>query len=109
MRHWAERYVGLPYDQYDCAALCVKVMDEVFGREILFPVDRPEGIREVSKKIDHGKHDYGIPTNNPEEGDAILMYSRGRINHIGIICFINDQVWVLHAMRNVGHRVRFNG
>lgn len=105
MRHWAEQYVGLPYADFDCAALCVKVMHEVFDREILFPDERPDSIRAISKTIDHGKADYGVLTDNPVEGDAVLMYGRGRINHIGIVCIINGQMFILHAMRNAGHTV----
>ena len=100
--HWSSKYVGLPYEQADCAELCVKVQKEVFDRDIDLPVDRANGLRGVSRQIDYLKADFAEPIDCPEEGDAVLMVGRGRLNHIGTICFINGQMWILHAMKNTG-------
>lgn len=100
-RHWAESYVGLPYSECDCAQLCVRVQKDEFNRHIGIPADRPTGIRAVSEMIDDLQAEFAAQVSVPEEGDAVLMIGRGRINHIGTICFINGQEHVLHAMRNV--------
>lgn len=105
MRHWAEFYVGLPYVEYDCAQLCAKVQLAQFGKTLSIPTQRPEGIRGVSELISDLRDDFAVKTSYPEEGDAVLMIGRGRINHIGIACFINKQLYVLHAMRNAGMTV----
>lgn len=103
--HWAEQYVGLPYDEYDCADLCVKIQAEQFGKKLAIPATRPKGIRGVSDMIDNLQDDFGTLVSIPEEGDAVLMIGRGRINHIGIACYINKSLFVVHAMRNTGMTV----
>ncbi len=54
----------------------------------------------MSKIISSNLDDYATPTEDPIEGDGVLMIGRGRTNHIGIVCFINKQLYILHAMRN---------
>jgi hypothetical protein len=103
--HWSKRYVGLPYAQADCAHLCVLVQREVFGHQLVLPVDRADGLRGVSQQITDLQGDFAEPVPVPEDGDAVLMVGRGRLNHIGTAAFINNQLWVLHAMKNAGQAV----
>ena len=53
---------------------------------------------------------YGQKTENPQEGDAVLMLCRGRPSHIGVYCIVDGEPSVLHAMENAGmvvlHRIR---
>jgi len=106
--HWAESYVGLPYSQFDCAQLCVKVQLEQFSKKISMPEDRPKGVHGLSYMIGDLQKDIATKTSEPKEGDAALMIGRGRLNHIGIVCFINEQIFILHAMRNAGITVLHN-
>ena len=103
--HWSAQYVGLTYDQADCAQLCVKVQKEVFNKDINLPTDRAGGLRGISQQITDLQADFAEPVPLPEEGDAVLMVGRGRLNHVGVCTFINNQLWVLHAMKNVGQTV----
>lgn len=102
MRHWTELYIGLPYEEYDCASLCVKVCHEQFGKDVYLPTDRANNLKGISKQIDDLHDDFAVITSEPEEGDAVLMIGRGRINHVGIVCYINKQLYILHAMKNAG-------
>jgi len=108
--HWASKYVGTPYSEYDCAELAVHVLHEQFGREINLPTTRGAGVRGISNQISDLQSDFADETSEPAEGDAVLMRSRGRINHIGIYCYANGEPSVLHAMRNTGctclHKLR---
>ena len=101
-RHWAESYVGIPYTECDCAQLCVRIQKDLYDKLIGLPTGRPTGLRAVSDTILELQDDFATQVSVPEEGDAVLMIGRGRLNHIGIVCFINGQEHVLHAMRNVG-------
>lgn len=103
--HWSQQYIGLPYKQIDCAQLCVKVQKEVFNRDIGLPIHRESGLRGISQQISTLQANFAIPIALPQEGDAVLMVGRGRLNHIGTALFINGQLWVLHAMKNVGQSV----
>jgi hypothetical protein len=108
--HWSARYVGLPYAEADCAALAARVQHEVFGRAILLPYQREPGLRGMSAQIERLKADFAKRIEAPIDGDAVLMQSRGRLDHIGIYCIIENEPWVLHSARNAGqavlHRLR---
>lgn len=108
--HWSARYVGMPYQVADCAMLAAHVQREVFGREIRLPTDRAPGLRGMTDQIERLKTDFAACVDAPVEGDAVLMISRGKIEHIGIFCVIDREPWVLHSVRNAGqavlHRLR---
>ncbi len=110
--HWAEVYVGMPYEapENDCAGFVVRVMREVFGREIGLPTAREASLRGQSRQILAYRDVVAEPTENPREGDAVLMYGRGRLCHIGVFCRIAGRPMVLHAMRSARqvtlHRIR---
>lgn len=107
-KHWAVGYVGLPYSEYDCAELCAKVSLEQFNKIINLPTSRPDSFRGLSTLIDDNCDNFADKIIDVKEGDAILMIGRGRLNHIGIACFINKQLHVLHAMSNAGMAVLHN-
>lgn len=102
MKHWSQSYIGLPYSEYDCAQLCIKVQSEQFNRKIDLPNYRPRDLKKISEIISDHKYDFADKIPNPIEGDGVLMIGKGRLNHIGIVCFINNQLYILHAMRNAG-------
>ena len=110
--HWSEPYIGMPYvpGDNDCASFAARVVREVFAREIGLPHERSDGVSGWSRQIECAKNDYGIRVNKPEEGDAVLMIGRGRLNHIGVYCVIGGVGYVLHAMLKHGavalHRIR---
>ncbi|MBI3771474.1 MAG: C40 family peptidase [Gammaproteobacteria bacterium] len=111
MAHWSERYIGEVYIEGtgDCAAFAARVQREVFGRVIALPTARAHGMRGQSAQIELHKANYGDRIDEPQEGDAVLMIGRGRLDHIGVYCVAGEPC-VLHAMRNAGrvvmHRLR---
>lgn len=107
-RHWAESYVGIPYSECDCAQLCVRVQHQRFKKLLDIPLIRPSGLHEISDMISNLQDDFATIVAVPEEGDAVLMIGRGRLNHIGIACYIKNQLYVLHAMRSAGMTVLHN-
>jgi hypothetical protein len=107
--HWAERYVGMPYADANCAELAVMVRRDVFDHDISLPSAVDGGVFALSEQIASHQGDFAERTINPVEGDAVLMRSCGRLNHIGVYCVISGQAWVLHAIKNAGqtalHRI----
>lgn len=107
--HWTERYIGQEYatGTADCARLLARVRHEVFGLPV--PSDI-EVERAASRLGRHGQMSdlveaYGQRTEQPKEGDAVLMICRGRPSHIGAYALVGDEPCVLHAMENAGHVV----
>jgi hypothetical protein len=115
MAHWSDAYVGLPYvdGEFDCAELARTVQLEVFRRAIDLPTERQylglDGVakvRAMNAQLAACRDDYGVQTSTPQEGDAVLIVSRGRLDHIGLYCLINGEAWVLHAASGINQVVR---
>lgn len=112
--HWSVRYIGQPFilGEADCARLLCQVRREVFG----LPVpDEAEVERAASRlgrvaQMSDGVAAFGLPTDEPQEGDTVLMICRGRPSHVGVFCLIGGERCVLHALQNAGmvvlHRLR---
>ena len=114
MAHWSESYIGQPYivNTADCARLLTRVRREVFK----LPVPEETEVERFQSRLGRvGQLTdlvgiYGYPTDQPAEGDAVLMVCAGRLSHIGVFCIVNNEKCVLHAMENAGmvvlHRIR---
>lgn len=102
VKHWAIAYVGKPYAEADCAELAVLVQAEQFNRRLELPTDRCPGPFGLSALIGQHRRDFAERTDFPEDGDAVLMHVRGRLNHVGIYCEIGGTDYVLHALKSAG-------
>ena len=114
MSHWSEKYIGQAYMPHtaDCARLLSRVRKEEFGLPVPtdIEVDRAQSrLGRIGQMKDLVK-EFGNKTENPQEGDAVLMLCRGRPSHIGVYCVVDGEPAVLHAMENAGmvvlHRIR---
>jgi hypothetical protein len=114
--HWSEKYIGKPYCDANCAELAAIVLRNEFDHHLELPGVDSDNVFALSEQISNHRGDYAERTVNPQEGDAVLMRSMGRLNHVGVYCVIDGHAWVLHAVRNAGqtclHRLpdlaRFN-
>lgn len=108
MKHWSDKYLGLPYVEgsFDCADLARLVQKEVFGRDVAIPGSRDYFGKRGSEKLqamqgqiasELEKGDVAVPVAEPQEGDAVLIFARGYLEHIGVYCTLNGEPYVLHA------------
>lgn len=110
--HWAAKYIGMRYieGENDCASFAERVQHEIFHRAVRLPQHRAQGVRGWSQQIETQKDAVATRTEDPQEGDAVLMIGRGRLDHIGVYTLVNGTPYVLHAMKNAGqvclHRLR---
>ena len=110
--HWSARYVGRRYVEgaFDCGELARLVNREVFNREIRLPAARDhhqvEGtlakFHAMAGQIEAAKDDVARRVDAPQDGDGVLLVSRGYRQHIGLHCFIHGERWVLHASDGSG-------
>jgi len=88
----------------DCAKLVSQVRREVFDLPVPSEVEvqrhssRLGRVGQMSDLIDI----YGEPTDDPKEGDVVLMICAGRPSHVGVFCLVNGQKCVLHSMESAG-------
>lgn len=106
--HWSDKYVGEPYisTANDCAALAVRVNKDQFNKLPELPTVHAETIREQTKQIISLKNDLAVKINEPFDGCPVLFIGRGRLCHIGVMCWIAHDWWVLHADQTAGFVVR---
>lgn len=97
--HWSDKYIGEPYipEVADCAVLAVRVAKEVLGRDISIPVPHAATIRAQAAQIDELKDDYARHIETPKDGQPVLLIGRGRNCHIGVMCWLANEWFVLHA------------
>lgn len=108
--HWSDQYIGRPYikGDADCARLLCQVRREVFHGAVPSDVEAERKASRLGRaaQMEDGVREYGIRTDAPVEGDAVLMFSLGRPSHIGAFCLVDGEPSVLHAMENAGMVVR---
>lgn len=109
---WTNDWVGVPYsevgrgpDSYDCLGLYLKLNEVRQG--VIIPDPRctiPSAIRDDVYGKSLGEYS---EVSHPEEGDAILIRSRGHPLHVGY--YINPQ-YMIHCESGIGTTVdRWNG
>lgn len=106
--HWSDAWMDRPYEPgvFDCAELAVEVAREQFGKNVEILTERAASALGRTRQVQEGAQELADRVESPEEGDAVLMISRGRPSHVGVYCLIDGEPWVLHAMKNAGRVVR---
>ena len=106
--HWSDKYVGEPYlpSVGDCAALATKISKDEFGKEIGLPLNHAETTKAQTKQILDLKNDFAERIDDPLDGCPVLFVTQGGVCHIGVMCSIKSEWWVLHADRSAGFVVR---
>ena len=106
--HWSDKYVGEPYAPSvgDCAALASKISKIEFGKDIGLPTQHAESTKEQTRQILELKNDYATRIDKPFDGCPVLFITQGGVCHIGVMCWIGREWWVVHADRSAGFVVR---
>ena len=110
MAHWSDNYIGQPYEinTADCARLLSKVRKIEFNLPVPADIELERANSRLGRVSQIGDlvSEYGVKTESPKEGDAVLMLHRGRPSHIGVYCIVDGEECVLHAMESVKMVVR---
>ena len=108
--HWALAYLGREAACADgaCADFVRDVMAERFGRRVALPAPGTS-LRARDAQIAAAARALAEPTDDPREGDVVVMRSRGRRralgHHVGVWCLIGARPHVLHAVKGQGVRL----
>lgn len=106
--HWSDKYVGIPYvaETGDCAALAARVAMAEFGICPDIPTSHAITLREQSAQILKHRDALADYIEQPFDGCPVLFVGRGRLCHIGVMCWIAHEWWVLHADQTAGSVIR---
>ena len=102
--HWSDRYLNQPYirETGDCAVLAERVAREVLRKIVGLPAGHATDFRDQAKQIAELKDDYAERIDAPADGSPVLLIGRGQECHIGVMCWIAHEWWVLHANQDFG-------
>ncbi|MGR2664265.1 hypothetical protein ACUXVY_21980 [Chromobacterium haemolyticum] len=106
--HWSDRYVGQDYvaDTADCAVLAGTVAREVLGLDVRLPGERRPGPFGRNALIQQHQDAFARRVDAPADAQPVLLIARGRAQHIGVMCHLAGEWWVLHADEAAGFVVR---
>ncbi len=93
-------------DTGDCAALAERVARDVFGKTVGLPTSHAATYRDQAKQILELRDSYATRIAKPVDGCLALFIGRGRLCHIGVMCWISGQWYVLHADQSAGFVLR---
>lgn len=106
----AQSYVGTPYrvGEFDCADLAVQVQQQVFGRSIALPQNRPRpgGLMTQAQEIRRWRDDLADKVPLAVTGCGVLLSDRAAngqmLWHIGTVFVQAEVAWVLHNSAKLG-------
>lgn len=106
--HWSDKYVGLPYvpETGDCAALAAQVSANEFGMVPDLPDAHASTLRSQTAQILTHRDNLAEKIETPFDGCPALFIGRGRLCHIGVMCWLAHEWWVLHADQTAGAVIR---
>lgn len=106
--HWSDKYVGLPYvpETGDCAALAAMVSAKEFGMAPNIPSSHALTLRDQTTQILAHRDELAERIESPFDGCPALFIGRGRLCHIGVMCWLAHEWWVLHADQTAGAVIR---
>lgn len=106
--HWSDKYVGAAYvpETGDCAALAAQVAEVEFGTVPSLPTSHALTLRDQTAQILQHRDELADRIDQPFDGCPALFIGRGRLCHIGVMCWLAHEWWVLHADQTAGAVIR---
>lgn len=109
MSHWANLYIGLPWESgaqgpeaFDCWALVRHVQQRHYGRELpIIAVDADDMAAVAATFSGHPERARWAHVETPQDGDCVLTRKGRDIDHVGVWLDV-DAGRVLHAIRGSG-------
>jgi hypothetical protein len=103
MQHWTKKYLSIPYSEMNCAEFTEYVLKDKFDLNFKFPQSQGSFFMESHQiKQEMFKFVCPVPTDEPKDGDLVLMSGRRLLSHVGLYVNIKDQDYVLHTQKTFG-------
>lgn len=102
--HWASQYLGQPWIQHenDCWAFFRRVSENHFNRHLsIIELDTSNVKTCVDNLLNHPELHSWLKTEQPKEGDAVLMSKSKAPTHVGMWLDV-DGGGILHCVKGAG-------
>lgn len=93
---WVKKYLKITYHQMHCSAFVEHVLRNEFGKDYKFPQSKGSVFNQ-SEQIRKHLPEFCEKTDNPKNGDLVLMHGIRRMCHVGLYLKINHEDYVLHT------------
>lgn len=101
--HWSCKFLSIPYQELNCAEFVEFVLKKQFNIDFTFPQNRGSVFSQSDQlKKEFLNYVYPEKTNEPEEGDLVLMNGIRKMCHVGILVKKKNDFFVLHSQKNLG-------
>lgn len=100
MRHWCEKYLMRRHTPYSCGDFVENVLLDKYGFSYNFPKSVKD-LEEDTKSIKRLIGNVLIKTENPIEGDIVVMGGRRHACHVGVFVEIKNIKYILHSDINI--------
>lgn len=88
----------------DCVDLTFKIQKEIFGRTFGIEPRKAGSIFYYADFLKRHLSDYlAGKTNEPADGDCVLMRHRGRLCHVGTLHIYQNRKYIVHTMDSFGY------
>lgn len=96
MGHWTSKYMMIEYKQMNCSKFVEHVLRDHFKRDYSFP--QSEGsLFNQSKQIKESVPTFAEKTDEPKDGDLVLMNGKRMLCHVGLYLKIGREGYVFHT------------
>lgn len=115
MTHWANDYIGLPWqngaqgpEAFDCWSLVRHVQHAHYGRELpIINVDADDLAAVGEAFTSHPERARWQRVYPPQDGDCVLTHKGAQVDHVGIYLELDGgddprEIRILHAVRGSG-------
>lgn len=96
-----EKYLMMPFKDYGCSEFVEYVLNDNFKCNFNFPKPKYK-YDEDAKRIIKYANDNFKKTNNPQEGDIVLMNGKYQACHVGVLIIKKGVKYVLHSEKSLG-------
>lgn len=103
MKHWSYKYISMDFSKMNCAQFVEYVLQDHFKIYFRLPQTR-NTISENKELLKETMFKFVYPeiTDNPKDGDGVLMRGIRMSCHIGLYVNIKNVDYVLHTEKKFG-------
>lgn len=102
--HWSTKYLMIQFREMNCTEFIEHVLRDHFQREYSFPQSRGS-IFQQSLDIKEGLPQYCEETDDPQDGDVVLMNGLRSLCHVGLYVKYKGVDYVFHCEKRIGRAV----
>ncbi|HQK38758.1 MAG TPA: hypothetical protein PLO52_01425 [Flavobacterium alvei] len=98
-KSWSTDFLDIAYDTMDCVELTFFIQRAIFNRKFEIESREPGNIFYYAQFLKRHINEFLIgKTDQPQDGDCVLIKNRGRLSHVGTLHIFKGKKYILHTM-----------